>query len=448
MVNFTVTLNNGTVPITSRPNEPEVLINGAMQGTSSVVALTGSTPNQVVFTGVTVPSGNPTISFIGIRANVNPSYVPLNSGGFGQVLAVVGVENGSLPFQQVNNGFFVGIVEPGLGAVTTTGPTLNQCAGTVSLTAGGNFTISVSEFFPTAFKAQGFVGNVNDSETGNSPQQANSGTQLALTFGNLPSALTFYLPLTITASDGAAAQLVTGAGSITPIAYTSGTDFTLSPAGPCTATTATCYYPVTAGTTAYYNVVLANVSAIDTFSIPLYNSAATYTASSSFAPTVTVNLGPAASAVSSTFVPRFAGAAGATGLGFTTAGCQTSLLFPFLTNQAGFDTGLSIAATGTDPFMTGIAGGTCTLNMYGANPPTTAPTLTIPAGGENHTTVSAVAPNFQGYAIAVCNFTYAHGYAFITDGFMGPGRGLSEGYVGLVITDRGASTGGAESLSH
>jgi RHS repeat-associated protein len=50
----------------------------------------------------------------------------------------------------------------------------------------------------------------------------------------------------------------------------------------------------------------------------------------------------------------------------------TSPLFPFLTNQLGFDTGISIANTSTDPFGTTTQSGTCSLNFYGAgatNPP-------------------------------------------------------------------------------
>jgi len=31
--------------------------------------------------------------------------------------------------------------------------------------------------------------------------------------------------------------------------------------------------------------------------------------------------------------------------------------------------------------------------------------------------------------IAVCNFQFGHGFAFITDGYGQPGRGLSQGYL-------------------
>ena len=45
-----------------------------------------------------------------------------------------------------------------------------------------------------------------------------------------------------------------------------------------------------------------------------------------------------------------------------------------------------------------------------------------------------MAPNFQGYMFAVCNFQYAHGFAFISD--VGA-RNLAMGYLALVIPDPG-----------
>jgi hypothetical protein len=425
-VNFDVTLNNGTVPITSRSGEALVSINNGGVITTvagTIVSLGGSVANNDVrFVGIPINSASPVITISGIRANVNPTYVSLNSGGFGQVLAVISVSNGVLPISQVNGGFFVGVVLPGLGTISTSGPTLNACAGLISLPEGVNFTVSVPENFPTVFKIQGPNGN-SDSETGPTTGAliTDTATQIAVEMDSLPAGITFYLPLTITSNGPGTAVLTTGAGSAVELT------------GGLVTFGSGLYLPVTGGTTYYYNVISTNPSLQEAFSIGLYNTAATFTGG--FAPTVTINLAPIAG-VSPTTVPRFLGAAGAVGLGFNQTGCQTSLLFPFLTNQAGFDTGFSIAASGTDPFGTGIAGGTCTLYLYGQNAPATAPTVSIPSGGEGHATISAIAPNFQGYGIAVCDFTYAHGYAFLSDGFMGAGRGLSEGYVALVIDDR------------
>ena len=51
---------------------------------------------------------------------------------------------------------------------------------------------------------------------------------------------------------------------------------------------------------------------------------------------------------------------------------------------------------------------------------------------------STTVPNFQGYMIAICQFQYAHGFAFVSD--LGAQR-LAMGYLALVIPDPN-STGG------
>ena len=43
---------------------------------------------------------------------------------------------------------------------------------------------------------------------------------------------------------------------------------------------------------------------------------------------------------------------------------------------------------------------------------------------------STLAPGFSGYIIAVCNFQYAHGFAFVSD--VGA-RNLAMGYLALVM---------------
>ena len=123
------------------------------------------------------------------------------------------------------------------------------------------------------------------------------------------------------------------------------------------------------------------------------------------------------------------------------------LLFPFLSNLAGFDTGLAISATATDPFGTLPQSGVCTLNFYGTAAPAAFVTPTIASGTAYTNLLSTVAAGFQGYMIAQCRFQYAHGFAFITDGFGGPGRGLSQGYLALIIPDP-SSNGGSRAPSN
>jgi len=195
-----------------------------------------------------------------------------------------------------------------------------------------------------------------------------------------------------------------------------------------------------------WEVTNSNPAANETFNFALY---AVYSSSNAPAtnPTTaaTVQLGYAptngstAPGVTTTWIPRFAApAAGVTF--FTVLPCQTTLLFPFVTNQSGFETGIAIGNTSMDPFGTTPAGGACAINFYGDNAPTSAVTMvngadgatTVAAGKVSAHTVSGLGlVNFQGYGIAVCNFLYAHGFAFIQGG-VGPSQ-MAMGYLPLVL---------------
>ena len=86
--------------------------------------------------------------------------------------------------------------------------------------------------------------------------------------------------------------------------------------------------------------------------------------------------------------------------------------------------------------------GNCKLTYYGGTtaaptvPPGPSDTGVIPAGTVWTNTLQTIAPNFQGYMFAVCNFQYAHGFAFISD--VGA-RNLAMGYLALVIPDPAAA---------
>jgi hypothetical protein len=143
--------------------------------------------------------------------------------------------------------------------------------------------------------------------------------------------------------------------------------------------------------------------------------------------------------------PRFIDTAGDPDGIISIARCNTTLLFPFLSNQAGFDSGIAISNTSKDWLGTEPQDGACTIHYHGsttgggAAPPDQ--TSTVIAAGEqliftlsagNPTQNIAGAPEFQGYVIAVCEFQYGHGFAFITDGFGGV-PALAQGYLALVI---------------
>jgi hypothetical protein len=108
----------------------------------------------------------------------------------------------------------------------------------------------------------------------------------------------------------------------------------------------------------------------------------------------------------------------------------TNLLFTFLTNQAGFDTAITIANTTADPFGTTPQAGTCKLNFFGQGAPQPITTASVAAGTVYTNLMSTLAPGFQGYLIAQCNFPLAHGWAFVSD--LGA-RNLAASYLALVI---------------
>lgn len=95
---------------------------------------------------------------------------------------------------------------------------------------------------------------------------------------------------------------------------------------------------------------------------------------------------------------------------------STMLLFPFATNQIGFDTGITLANTSSDPYGTTPQAGTCVINFYGSGAPSPAQytTPSIVPGQIYVTALSTVAPGFQGYVIATCNFPLARGSALLS----------------------------------
>jgi hypothetical protein len=99
-------------------------------------------------------------------------------------------------------------------------------------------------------------------------------------------------------------------------------------------------------------------------------------------------------------------------------------------NQGGFDTGIAISNTSTDPIGTPPATGACTLSAFGANAP--APVVIKPiATGTSYTALASdLFPGFSGYMFALCNFQFAHGFAFISDA---GARNFATGYLALVV---------------
>jgi hypothetical protein len=303
--------------------------------------------------------------------------------------------------------------------------------------------------------------------------QADYGTRLKATFSNIPAGASIFVstsniasstnavvPANLTAVLVGSETQADGSGG-PPVVPQTGTIGTVG-----VATVALTPSTVTGQTgntgTAVWEVTAANLQTIDTLNFGVWisftpNLTATpatpatgdLKVSLSFAPT---NLGSSEGAASSSLpIPRFAPGPAASAFA-TILQCQTALLFPFVTNTGGFDTGIAIANTSLDgtTFNTAPQNGGCALNWFSggsatpaATPACSGTTTTgcfpaVAAGSVSTGLASSLVPGFQGYMIAVCNFQLAHGFAFVSD--LGA-RNLAMGYLALVLPNPPAPGG-------
>jgi len=276
---------------------------------------------------------------------------------------------------------------------------------------------------------------------------ADAGTRIKVEFANVPTGVHVYVPLKITNGLGVYVLVKNESGTFSAAGASS-----FDPNGLLGEVTLS----ANAGE-AVYEVLSEDPANIDELDIPVIiayiaNPAANSpsitsgpaTAGVSFAPTTTPP--DFASEDSGTPVPRFIDTATQANR-FSVNACRTNLLYPFVTNQAGYDTGLAIANTSQDPFGTITQHGTCTLNFFNGSttppPPAAFTTPDVPAGSVYTNLLSIVASGFQGYIIAVCNFQYAHGYAFLLGGTPGSANQVAQGYIALIIPDVAGRGNGA-----
>ena len=124
-------------------------------------------------------------------------------------------------------------------------------------------------------------------------------------------------------------------------------------------------------------------------------------------------------------IPRYA--AGPTNMVVTVADCTTTLLFPFVLNQVGFDTGISISNTSSES-------GSCAINYHGAGGPDPHQSSLVAGGRQLVFTLSSTlgdAAGFQGYLVADCDFRKAYGFALILNGFGGAPTTMALGYLAV-----------------
>jgi len=423
-------------------------------------------PNPPQFLPVSNPSQ--TVAFIqrGLVFTVQAATCPNGTGGSPGGVCTVGSAITTGTLQQCDN-----------SRATSTSVHFNQALGFLRYTeqfatafrnrfTGDNATTAISAAPPAGGAApqqnilpnasnfspynteSGFVNTgltYPSTRSGGEPGLADFGTRLKAVFNNIPNGVNVFVDTHATSTTGPDVANLTNleAGAYSAV----GGSGSSAPTG---GNGNTAQLTVTNGSaTAVWEVLISDPNTFAQLNFGFYvlytanpgsNSPAlaTTTVNGSYAPTSTVTT----ASTNSTPVPRFADTSTATNV-FTVVPCLTTLLFPYLTNAAGFDTGVAISATATDPFGTTPQSGTCTLNWYGAAFTGATPTPNIPSGTTYSTLVSTTLNNvtggFTGYMIAVCRFQYAHGFAFVSD--LGA-RNLAMGYLALIIPDPTSSNAG------
>jgi hypothetical protein len=452
--------------------------------------------NQVTFLGVPInPPSTGGFARVFRITNVRANVSALGGGGLAgttQLLASVSI-SGSQSLPVSNPVLVAGFIQAGLSTSLRntansgggSNTALNQCGG------GGPNALAIlryQENFGTAFKTrvapgtnvtpgsglsatpttsngtQNVPGTIYNSESGlitpvtGNAGLADYGTRLKAVFNNVPAGVRIFVSTANVINDFQA-SIAQPAGNASAPAYAT---LVLSETAPdangfppaATANSTITFgsltlniweVPIVNGTgTAVWEVINVGASFLDTLDFGVYQSftanpgansppVGTATVNMSYAPTppnaFSASSGGAAS--STLTIPRFADTSSATSI-LNIRLCNTVLLYPFVTNQAGFDTGMAIANTTTDPFGTRNQNGSCTLNFYGASAPPAVNTGNIATGTVYTTLASTSAPGFQGYMIAVCQFQLAHGFAFVSD--IGA-RNLAMGYLALVLPD-------------
>jgi hypothetical protein len=357
--------------------------------------------------------------------------------------------------------FTVTVTELFAGAFKTQSVTAANQGGTLLTPPSANIPGSESG---SLFNGSKYGVDINTASTLNSKTgTANSGTRIKFVFSGIPTNVTLSVPLTIASPAG---------GTFLTMALDGGSETGTFSAATATANNAGLFaLTASSGTaTAIYEVTTANLTVIKSATLTAY---VTYASNAVIAPAgpivVTTSFSPSpatpGAAIPATIptVPYFFNS-GTPLNGATFAICQTTLLFPFVTNQAGFETGIAIANTGLDYLnptgkVTSVAtgqAGACIINFFGstgaeggaqpasvtaANFPasTKTPATIVPGTTHADTLTDVIGGPFQGYAIAVCPFLYGKGFAFVEYG-LATNVGVVEGYLADVINSNRSSS--------
>jgi hypothetical protein len=545
------TLNNGSFTVTLSLSVPITNVQLTGQTTTTLTdsvaiatgfaAITVANPTgQVVATGSSTPGsssisysfsgGSTTVAVIPASANitiynlrVNPSALAANAAitvtAAGSASLIAPTTTATVAYAQTSlaNKTFNGFANIAICNVATSDVNVLGIVGVGEAINNGFSSDADESGYEAILPFAPSAAYTASTGTFGAPTYANpiavgttTGSRLAVTFGNLGSGITYYLPVTFTSGTltmtlissptcgpacpavaggtiGAATNkgnigttAVSGVAGFTPTSGTftayysvtadnqltverssftgnflAGTAYNGLSAGPGYAgiilfaqTTSTAVAPSGAPTVAVY--LVGNTTLYGQFLAPAAPTVITASASSAFTP---VGVTPVTVPVSTGTNLQPGGGLLVDGTGGINA-CNTTMIFPYLINTGGYDTGIALTNAGLGSSVSGntvtaTTAGVCTMSLWGAASlngtavtPFTLTPVNVAAGQVNAFTLSgalagtANASGFAGYGIANCNFQGGHGFAFITDGFgTTPGRGLSQGYLAPLLSD-------------
>lgn len=401
----TITVRYGGLPITNTLSTAANIVSG---GWACTIANTDNA-NGIVTVSCPAGGANTNFTLVGVRVSVD-GYAGAN------VVVSIGTLTNTVIANQntavVINSIAAGLVAAADGAKNTS--TAVYLANGNTITAPGTWLLT--EGFASAWK------NLTDAGPG-----ATQGTQIQLTLTGLPDKYT----LTPTFNSKTSASL---AGiSISPAAFKS------------TVTQLVISMPAE-DPAAVETIGLDFNATFGSASLPL--AAASYKVSATLAPIQGALTSSGAVITDSYVTPKFADvelpAAGFTAL--TISPNTTNFIIPYLTTSLGYDTGIAIANTTTDPFAVGSANkqnGAITFNFY-PNDGGAVITYTTQAGSPGSGLTAGVLNSgstyvvlagqilaaagrttpFSGYAIIVGQATNMHGVFYVTN-FSGFSAGQS-----------------------
>jgi len=424
-------VNNGIVP------------NTCVVGLDVVLPATAATPYGL-------PNVGDWFQVDGVRARMEFDNVGVGGAVNATVILASSVGSGEL----INNTVQVASPYTVLAASIAPGVYVNCINGTMYPAA-----ITVSEPYQADFVDY----NIADASTGAAPiarppfGQTDSGTQIMLTIGNVPAGFTLSFPASVTGNVPLPAGGIASAISGDHLVLASGGSIT----GPVTSATVlynyTCYSALVCDTVYETFTIVPSITGTAEGTTGVITAQAQVVPPSTPAPggvasfTTPPNTNPTRPRWSDLPIPT-------PDVLITLAPCSTTLLFPWVVNVPGFDTGVIINNTTQDytnaaalPTSVLIAppnqpeisptpaeAGTCTLYYFPSNEaPALYYTSPMLSTGQTWAWIQSTSPfaGLTGYMMARCNFQYGHGYAAIGQGTSTGSLTFAEAYLGLVIPD-------------